>query len=325
MRRREVIALIGGAAVWPIGAGAQQGLPVIGVLGSTSLAEWAHPIDAFREGLAEAGLIEGRHVAIEFRWARNQFDLLPALAAELVARQVDVIFTTGGTISALTAKAATSTIPVVFIIGADPVRLGLVASLNRPGGNVTGVTALLNSLVAKRLQLMRELVPAATAIGLLVNPKNPNAESDTRDVETAARALGLKIHVANASIESEFAPAFSNFVGERVGAMLILPDPLFLGRRDEITALATRHALPAMYDRRELAVASGLISYGPSFTDANRQAGIYTARIIKGERPADLPVVQPTKFELVVNLRTARALNLTIPPTLLARADEVIE
>jgi len=325
LRRREVIALIGGAAVWPIQAGAQQGLPVIGVLGSTSLAEWAHPIDAFREGLAEAGLIEGRNVAIEFRWAQNQFDLLPALAAELVARRVDVIFTTGVTISALTAKAATSTIPVVFIIGADPVRLGLVASLNRPGGNVTGVTALLNSLVAKRLELMRELVPAATAIGLLVNPKNPNAESDTRDVEIAARALGLKIHVANASSESEFAPAFSNFVGQRVGAMLMLPDPFFLGRRDEITALATRHALPAMYDRREVAVASGLISYGPSFTDANRQAGIYTARIIKGERPADLPVVQPTKFELVVNLKTARALGLTIPPTLLARADEVIE
>jgi putative tryptophan/tyrosine transport system substrate-binding protein len=327
MQRREFITLLGGAAVaLPLAARAQQAtMPVIGFMGSTSAALWQDFASAFRQGLREAGLIEGQNVAIEFRWANDQFDRLPALAAELASRKVSVIVAVGGSVSAVAAKAATATVPVIFVIGGDPVRLKLVESLNRPGGNVTGVSFLLNTLVAKRLELMRSLLPAVADIGVLVNPKNPNAAADTNAVQAAARELGIQVHVANAQNETEFAPAFESFVARKATAMFMLPDPLFISRRDQIVALAARHRLPAMYDRRELVAAGGLISYGTSFSDAHFQAGIYAARIIRGEKPAELPVVQPTKFEMVINLRTAKTLGLAIPDRVLAIADEVIE
>jgi putative ABC transport system substrate-binding protein len=326
MRRRAFLSSLVGAAAWPVVArGQQPGKQTIGILGSTSPAEWASFVEAFREGLRQAGFNEGGNLAIEFRWAESRFDRLPALAADLVGRGVAAILATGGSVSAVAAKSATATTPVVFVIGADPVRLGLVASLNRPGGNVTGVSFLLNVLVGKRLELLREIMPAAKSIGLLVNPKNPNAVPDTTAVEAAARGLGLQTHVVNASSEAEFPPAFAALVERRVEAMLTLPDPFFLSRRNEIVALATGHALPAIYDRRELAAAGGLISYGTSFTDAHREAGTYVARILKGEKPADLPVLQSTKYEFVVNLKTAKTLGLTIPHRLLVAADEVIE
>jgi putative ABC transport system substrate-binding protein len=326
MRRRAFLSSFIGAAAWPIIArGQQPGKQTIGVLGSTSYAEWASFVEAFREGLRHAGFNEGGNLTIEFRWAESRFDRLPALAADLVGRGVAAILATGGSVSAVAAKSATATTPVVFVIGADPVRLGLVASLNRPSGNVTGVSFLLNVLVGKRLELLREIMPTAKSIGLLVNPKNPNAVPDTTAVEAAARGLGLQTHVVNASSEAEFPPAFPALVERRVEAMLTLPDPFFLSQRDQIVALATGHALPAIYDRRELAAAGGLISYGTSFTDAHREAGTYVARILKGEKPADLPVLQSTKYELVVNLKTAKTLGLTIPQRLLVAADEVIE
>ena len=326
MRRREFITLLGGAAAWPLAATAQQpAIPVIGFLGGTSAAEWASFVAAFRRGLSETGHVDCQNVTIEFRWAEGQFDRLPAMAADLVSRRVDVIVTSGGTVAALAAKKATATIPIVFVIGADPVKFGLVASLNRPEGNATGVNVLLNSLIAKRLELLRGLVPAATSVGLLVNPKNPNAISDSKDVEDAACVLGLAIQVVNATTDREIETAFASLVEKRVAALFMLPDPFFIGRRNHIVALAARYALPAMYDRRELATAGGLISYGTSFPDALHQTGVYAGRILKGEKPADLPVVQPTKFELVINLKTAKALSLDIPPTLLALADEVIE
>jgi putative ABC transport system substrate-binding protein len=326
MRRRAFLSSLVGAAAWPVVArGQQPGKQTIGILGSTSPAEWASFVEAFREGLRQAGFNEGGNLAIEFRWAESRFDRLPALAADLVGRGVAAILATGGSVSAVAAKSATATTPVVFVIGADPVRLGLVASLNRPGGNVTGVSFLLNVLVGKRLELLREIMPTAKSIGLLVNPKNPNAVPDTTAVESAARGLGLQTHVVNASSEAEFPPAFAALVERRVEAMLTLPDPFFLSQRDHIVALATGHALPAIYDRRELAAAGGLISYGTSFTDAHREAGTYVARILKGEKPADLPVLQSTKYELVVNLKTAKTLGLTIPQRLLVAADEVIE
>jgi putative tryptophan/tyrosine transport system substrate-binding protein len=325
MRRREFILLLGSAAGWPQAARGQQAMPIVGFLGSTSFARWKDFIAAFREGLNETGLVEGRSVVIDFRWAEEQFDQLPTLAADLAARPVSVIVTVGGSVTAVAAKSATATVPIVFVIGADPVKLGLVESLNRPGGNVTGVSFLLNTLLAKRLELLRDLLPAATDIGLLVNPRNPNAAADTNAVQTAAGSFGLTMHLATAQSEAEFAPAFASFVERRATALFMQPDPLFISRRDPIVELAARHRLPAMYDRRELVQAGGLISYGTSFTDAHRQAGLYAGRIIKGEKPAELPVVQPTKFELVLNLKTAKALGIDIPPTLLARADEVIE
>jgi putative tryptophan/tyrosine transport system substrate-binding protein len=325
MRRREFILLLGSAAGWPQAARGQQAMPIVGFLGSTSFAQWKDFIAAFREGLNETGLVEGRSVAIDFRWAEDQFDRLPALAADLAARPVSVIVTVGGSVTAVAAKSATATVPIVFVIGADPVKLGLVESLNRPGGNVTGVSFLLNTLLAKRLELLRDLLPAATDIGLLINPRNPNAAADTNAVQTAALGFGLTMHLANAQSEAEFAPAFVSFVERRATALFMQPDPLFISRRDQIVELAARHRLPAMYDRRELVQAGGLISYGTSFTDAHRQAGRYAGRIINGEKPAELPVVQATKFELVLNLKTAKALGLALPPTLLARADEVIE
>lgn len=312
--------------VAPVAAHAQQpAMPVIGFLGAWTAAAGAGYMAGFRQGLSEAGYVDGRNVTIEFRWAENRPDRLSALAADLVGRQVTVIVTSAGTALALAAKAATPTIPVVFVMGGDPVKFGLVASLNRPGGNLTGVSFLLNVLVAKRLQVLHELVPTARAIGLLVNPNNPNTVSDTKNVEAAARALRLQTHVVTARTERDFDAAFATLVEQRVGALFVAPDPLFLGGRDQLIGLAARHALPAIYDRRELVAAGGLISYGTDMTDAHRQAGIYAGRILKGAKPADLPVIQPTKFELVINMKTATALGVTIPPPLLLQVDQVIE
>jgi putative ABC transport system substrate-binding protein len=326
MRRREFITLLGGAvAGWPLAARAQQpAMPVVGFLAPGTPETQALSVVAFRQGLNEAGFVEGRNVTIEFRWARYQFDQLPLLATELVDRQVTVIYALAS-VSAQAAKAATATIPIVFISGDDPVRAGLVASLGRPGGNVTGVSVLAGGLGTKRLGLLRELVPAARVIGLLVNPRNPNTAADAKDVEQAAHAIGQQIVVLNASAESEFPAAFAALVQQRVEALVIGADVLFTTHRQQLVALATRHTIPTIYQWREFATAGGLMSYGTNLADAYRQVGVYVGRILNGAKPADLPVVQPTKFELVINLKTAKALGLDVPPTLLARADEVIE
>jgi putative ABC transport system substrate-binding protein len=326
MRRRDFIKLLGSAAVAsPLAANAQQlALPVIGFLGSTSPDLYAHLVRAYRQGLNEAGYAEGRNVAIDFRWAESQYERLPALATELVNRRVTVI-TAGALPAAVIAKAATTTIPIVFSIGVDPVAFGLVASLNRPGGNVTGVTNLNLELGPKQLEVLRELLPAATVMAALVNPTNPNANAHSSDLQTAARKLGIQLHILHASSELDFETVFTSLVQTRASALVIGSDAFLLSRSKQLGALTARHAVPAINQFREFVEAGGLLSYGSSITDAYRQVGVYTGRILKGEKPAELPVMQSTKVELILNLKTARALGISMPNALLGRADEVIE
>jgi putative tryptophan/tyrosine transport system substrate-binding protein len=326
MRRRNFIALLGSAAAWPLAARAQQGaMPVVGFLDPRSPDDVIDRLRAFRQGLKETGYIEGENVAIEYRWAENQIDRLPALAADLVRRQVAVI-AVPGTPAPAVAKAATSTIPIVFIAAEDPVRLGLVASLARPGGNATGVTNLGMELVQKQIEKLHEMVPRANVIAALVNPSDPAlGEPATKGAQAAARALGLQIHIVQASTERDIEATFASLARLGVGALVVLPDAFFVSSRDQIAALAIRHAMPTIYYQREFAAAGGLMGYGPSVTDGYRQVGIYAARILKGERPGDLPVQQSTKFELVINLNTARVLGLDVPLHLQHLADEVIE
>ena len=328
MRRRAFISLLGSAAAsWPLAIHAQQpALPVVGLLDPRSPDALADRLRGFRQGLKDAGFVEGQNVAIEYRWAENQMDRLPELAADLVRRQVAVIVTPGGLGSALAAKAATTTIPIVFLVADDPVKLGLVASLARPEGNLTGVNFFSGELTAKRLGLLRELVPAAARVAVLVNPANPvNAETSSREAETAARAIGLQIQIFKASTSRELNAVFAAFVRERPDAVFIGLDPFFNGRRIQLVQLATRYGVPASYPARDFAEAGGLMSYGANIADAWRQVGIYSGRILKGAKPSELPVVQSSKFELVINAETARLLGLEVQPTLLARADEVIE
>jgi ABC-type uncharacterized transport system substrate-binding protein len=327
IRRREVITLVGGAAAWPVAARAQQqsGMPVIGYLSGFGSAAFPAYLAAFRDGLGAAGYVESRNVAVEYRWADTQYDRLPALAADLVRRQVNVIAATGVTASGLAAKQATTVIPIVFATGGDPVKLGLVASLNRPGGNVTGISWLSNTMAPKRLELLRELLPQAKTVGFLVNSGNPNLPSETADVQAAAEALGLRVLIGKASKEDEIDAAFAGFVQARVDAVFTAGDPFFLARRVHLAILSARHALPLCSDNRQVVEAGGLLSYGANTTEMYRWVGLYTGRVLKGEKPADLPVQQLTKFELVLNLRTAKTLGLDIQAKLLALADEVIE
>jgi ABC-type uncharacterized transport system substrate-binding protein len=326
LRRRQFIMLLGGASAWPLAARAQQPtMPVIGFLNSASPAGYARPLSAFRQGLSETGYVEGRNVAIEYRWAEGQYERLPALAADLVRRQVTVIAATTNPAGPV-AKAATTTIPIVFTMGSDPVQLGVVASLNKPGSNITGVTVLAVELGPKRLELLREVVSTATTVALLVNPTNLSvAETESRDLQAAASTLGLRLHVLKASTERELDAVFARLAELRAGGLVIGADPFFISRIELIATLAQRYGMPTVYQYRDFAAAGGLMSYGGSLTDAYRQAGIYVGRILKGEKPADLPVVQSAKVELILNLKTARMLGLTIPLSLLGRADEVIE
>jgi len=326
MKRRELLLLLGGAIMTARGLRAQQkAMPVIGFLSSGSPGPFAPFVAAFRQGLSETGYVEGQTVAIEYRWAEGSYDRLPALAADLVGGKVDVITASGGPLPALAAKSATSTIPIVFSSGVDPVERGLVASLARPGGNLTGFTIISLELMPKRLELLSELVPQASVFALLVNPNNAGTEPMIRHVQEIARAKGLKLHVLNASTESEIDTAFAALVQQQTRALVVSADPFFNNRREQIVALAALHTVPAMYELREFAAVGGLISYAPSLTAAYRQVGIYVGKILKGANPADLPVQRPTTFELVINLKTAKALGLTIPQSILVSASEVIE
>jgi putative tryptophan/tyrosine transport system substrate-binding protein len=327
MRRREFMALFGGTAVtWPLAARAQQpAMPTIGFLNAASPQNYKRPLSAFLKGLGDAGYVAGQNVAIEYRWANDQYDRLAALAADLVHRQVSVIAATT-TPAALAAKAATTTIPIVFETAGDPVQLGLVASLNQPGGNVTGITQLTVGLVPKELELLHELVPAARVMALLVNQANPSAaETETSELLSAAKTLGLELHVLNASTERDFDAAFANVIQLRAGGLVIATDILFTSHSAQLAMLAARHAVPAVYKGREFAASGGLMSYGSDITDSYRLAGVYTGRILRGDKPADLPVQQATKIELIINLKTAKALGINVPNTLIGRADEVIE
>jgi putative ABC transport system substrate-binding protein len=326
MRRRDFVALLGAGAAWPVAARAQQpAMPVIGVLGGHTRAQWQPFLTAFHQGLKQAGYIEGENVASEYRWAEGHYDRLPALAADLVHRQVAVIAAIGGVNSALAAKAATSEIPIVFLTGRDPVELGFVESFNRPGGNLTGVSLLNDELVAKRLELLRELVPKAATIATLINPDNRNHPSHARTLEAVARAGGQQLVVIGAAADGDFEPAFAMLIQRRADALVVNADPFFDSRQEQIVRLAARHAVPTIFPWREYVQAGGLASYGTSLLDAHRQTGVYAGRILKGAKPADLPVVQATKFEMSVNLKTANALGLTVPTSILLRADEVIE
>jgi putative ABC transport system substrate-binding protein len=326
MKRRTFITLLGGAVLSPLQAWAQQrSLPVIGFINAGSPDAQSDRVRAFRQGLKDTGHVDGENITIEYRWGENQTDRLPTLVAELIRRQVAVIVATGGSVPALAAKAATTTIPIVFTVPEDPVRLGLVANLGRPGGNATGINFFSNELIAKRMELLRELVPAARHVAVLVDPADANAETLLRDVETAARAMGLQIQILNVSTSRDIDATFATFARERPDAVFVGGGPLFVSRRVQLVLLAARHAVPASYGSREYAEIGGLMSYGTSLTDAYRQLGVYAGRILKGAKPADLPVMQATKFELVINAQAARVLGLTVPPTLLARADEVIE
>lgn len=325
VRRRDFIALLGGAAAWPRSVQAQSGMPVVGFFHPGSREAFSHLVTAFRQGLGETGFVEGRSVTIEYRWADGQNDRLSTLADELVRIPVAVIAGPSSSAAAHAAKAATTAIPIVFAIGADPVKVGLVSTFNRPGGNVTGRSYMANLLIAKRLELLKELVPRTTTVGMLMNPNNPNAESDSTDAKGAAGALGLTLHVVEARTARDFEPAFATFARQQVTALFVNADPLFTTRRDQLVALAALHAMPAIYDRREFVALGGLISYGTNQIEEYRQMGIYTGRILKGEKPGDLPIQQSTKFDLMIHLKTAAALGLTIPDNLMARADEVIE
>jgi ABC-type uncharacterized transport system substrate-binding protein len=327
MRRRQFIRLLGGAAAWPLMARAQQpAMPVIGLLGATTAQGYAVQLAAFRQGLSEAGLIEGRDVVIEYRWADDQYDRLPALAADLVRRRVAVIATIGGNAASLAAKAATATIPIVFHGSLDPVKAGLVASLNRPGGNATGVITLNVDTGQKRLELIHELVPAATTMGLLLNPTNKMvSEIQSKDLQAGARAMGLQLRVLHASTERDFDAAFATLIQVQAGGLVIGTDGFFVSQSGKLAALTVRHLIPAIFQYRAFAAAGGLMSYGGSVTDSYRLSGVYTGRVLKGEKPADLPVQQATKLELFINLKTAKTLGLNVPNTLIGRADEVFE
>jgi ABC-type uncharacterized transport system substrate-binding protein len=327
MKRRQFISLLSGAAAaWPFVSRAQQrATSVIGFVSSRSSGESAVQVAAFREGLSEKGFVEGDNLAIAFRWAEGHYDRLPALCFELVHQGVAVLVAAGGPPSALAAKAATLTTPIIFILASDPIKLGLVASLNHPGSNATGVALFAVEVEPKKLEILHELVPKTMHIGVLVNPRNPNAQTITTELQTASDALGLQIHIVNAAAIAEVGAAFTTLAQQDVGALVVAADPFFNDQREALVTLAAQHALPAIYEWREFAAAGGLVSYGTIISDAYRQAGVYTGRILKGEKPASLPVVQPTKFELVINRKTAKALGLEIPQPMLVAADEVIE